>query len=251
MTSGGRFDGESRLGNYWTDTIYPNNFTNGAGKFFTIITEEDSGTTVEYQPPYPSRNRVKLTVTFLRAQGEITEVTLKKFKQYTSRGVGSWEEQSFGPGDPNDGALRRSLPELIAYSSYAEATTLHAPSSNATDRLPCVVVDDKRTDEELAKLTKLVQEGIGAYAEAIGAPRERWPGCDPLLVRPDVACVRVGERTVRYMDRRMLGADGCITSRDLQGVTRIAFARKKGVVGAQQRSRYRRPSVRPRSAIPA
>ena len=73
---------------------------NGAGKFFTIVAEEDGATTVEYQPPYPSRNRVKLIVTFLRERGEIKEVTLKKFKQYTSRGVDRWEEQSFGPGEP-------------------------------------------------------------------------------------------------------------------------------------------------------
>jgi hypothetical protein len=100
MTNGGNFDEESAIGKYWTDTIYPNSFKNGAGKFFTIVTEEDGGSTVEYQPPYPSRNRVKLVVSFLREGGEIKEVTLKKFKQYTSRGVDRWEEQSFGPGEP-------------------------------------------------------------------------------------------------------------------------------------------------------
>ena len=100
MINGGNFDEELTIGKYWTDTIYPNNFKNGAGKFFTIVTEEDGGSTVEYQPPYPSRNRVKLIVTFLREGGEIKEVTLKKFKQYTSRGVDRWEEQSFGPGEP-------------------------------------------------------------------------------------------------------------------------------------------------------
>jgi hypothetical protein len=48
----------------------------------------------------PSRNRIKLTVTFLRQPGDIKEVTLKKFKQYTTRGVSRWEEQSWGPNDP-------------------------------------------------------------------------------------------------------------------------------------------------------
>ena len=100
MINGGRFDEESTIGNYWTDHIYPSNFSNGAGKFFSIVAEEEGGTTIEYQPPYPSRNRVKLTVTFLREGGEIKEVTLKKFRQYRSRGVDRWEEQSFGPGEP-------------------------------------------------------------------------------------------------------------------------------------------------------
>jgi hypothetical protein len=51
MTNRGRFDEESTIGNYWTDTIYPNDFTNGAGKFFNIVAEEQGGTTIEYQPP--------------------------------------------------------------------------------------------------------------------------------------------------------------------------------------------------------
>ena len=50
--------------------------------------------------PLTSRNRVKLTVTFLRERSEIKQVTLKKFKQYTTRGIDRWEEQSFGPGEP-------------------------------------------------------------------------------------------------------------------------------------------------------
>jgi hypothetical protein len=100
MTNGGYFDEASKIGNYWTDTIYPSDFTNGAGKYFNIVSEEGGGTTIEYHPPYPSRNRVKLTVKFLREDREITEVTLKKFKQYRSRGVDRWEEQTFGPGEP-------------------------------------------------------------------------------------------------------------------------------------------------------
>jgi hypothetical protein len=100
MTNSGHFDEESRIGNYWTDTIYPSDFANGAGKYFNIVSEEGGGTTIEYHPPYPSRNRVKLTVKFLRGHREITEVTLKKFKQYRSRGVDRWEEQRFGPGEP-------------------------------------------------------------------------------------------------------------------------------------------------------
>ena len=41
MTNGGNFDERSAIGKYRTDTIYPNNFKSGAGKFFTVVTEED------------------------------------------------------------------------------------------------------------------------------------------------------------------------------------------------------------------
>ena len=100
MPPNGAFDEEAAIGNVWTDAIYPYDFKNGSGKYFNIFTEENGNTTVEYHSPYPSRNRIKLSVTFLREHGDIKEVTLKKFKQYTTRGVPRWEEQHWGPHDP-------------------------------------------------------------------------------------------------------------------------------------------------------
>jgi hypothetical protein len=94
------FDEEAAIGNFRTDTIYPRDFKDDSGKYLNIVTEEDGNTTVEYHPPYPSRNRIKLSVTFLRARGDIKEVTLKKFRQFTTRGVSRWEEQHWGPNDP-------------------------------------------------------------------------------------------------------------------------------------------------------
>lgn len=100
MANNSGFDEEAAIGNRWTDTIYPSDFKNGCGKYLNIVTEDEGSTTVEYHPPYPSRNRIKLTVTFLRAKGEIKEVTLKKFKQFTTRGVSRWEEQRWSPNEP-------------------------------------------------------------------------------------------------------------------------------------------------------
>ncbi len=78
MTSNGDFDEEAAIGSFWTDTIYTHDFNDGSGKYLNIVTEENGNTTAEYHPPYPSRNRIKLAVTFLRAGGDIKEVTLKK-----------------------------------------------------------------------------------------------------------------------------------------------------------------------------
>lgn len=94
------FDEASAIGNFRTDTIYSAEFKNGAGRFFNIVTEENGDTSVEYSPPYPSRNRIKLTVTFIRANGDVKEVTLKKFKEYQTKGVTRWEEQYVTPGEP-------------------------------------------------------------------------------------------------------------------------------------------------------
>jgi hypothetical protein len=100
MPHNGDFDEEATIGNVRTDAIYLSDFKDGSGKYLNIVTEEDGNTTVEYHPPYPSRNRIKLSVTFLRARGDIKEVTLKKFKQYKTRGESRWEEQHWGPHDP-------------------------------------------------------------------------------------------------------------------------------------------------------
>lgn len=94
------FDEERAIGNFHTETIYSADFKNGAGRYFNIVTEENGDTTVEYSSEYPSRNRIKLTVTFIRAKGDIKDVTFKKFKEYTTKGVSRWEEQCFGPGEP-------------------------------------------------------------------------------------------------------------------------------------------------------
>jgi Mrp family chromosome partitioning ATPase len=127
-----------------------------------------------------------------------------------------------------------SLPELIRIVAHHVDGDVVARSvflRDATGYLS-VVVDAELTDEELAKLTKLVQEGIGAYARNDGAVRDRsGPGASRLLSAPDVACVRVEERTVRFVDRRMVGADWLLPPATLQDVTRIAFASVKGGVG--------------------
>jgi hypothetical protein len=98
--SKGSFDEEAAIGNFWTDTIYPRDFKDGSGKYLNVVVEEDGSTSVEYHPPSPSRNRIKLTVTFLKMKGEIKEVTLKKFKQFTTQGIPRWEEQRWEPGEP-------------------------------------------------------------------------------------------------------------------------------------------------------
>ena len=62
--------------------LYPRYFKNGAGRFFNYVIEEDVATTVEYSPPFPSRNRIKLTLTFIHGSNEITAVQLKRFKHF-------------------------------------------------------------------------------------------------------------------------------------------------------------------------
>lgn len=77
--------------------LYPRDFKSGAGKFFNYVVEEDGAATVEYSPPFPSKNRIKLTITFIRESSEITKVRLKRFKHYKREG---WVEDSFTSDEP-------------------------------------------------------------------------------------------------------------------------------------------------------
>lgn len=77
--------------------LYPRDFKNGAGRFFNYVVEENGATTVEYSPPSPSRNRIKLTLTFIHGSNELTTVTLKRFKHYKHEG---WVEDRFLSDEP-------------------------------------------------------------------------------------------------------------------------------------------------------
>lgn len=79
------------------DHLYPRDFKNGAGRFFNYVVEENGTTTVDYSPPHPSKNRIKLTLTFIREKNEIVALTLKRFKHYKNEG---WVEDQFASGEP-------------------------------------------------------------------------------------------------------------------------------------------------------
>lgn len=79
------------------DHLYTYDFKNGEGKYFNILTTEDGETALEYEEPEQLRNRLKLTLTFIKQGARIKEVTLKRFKFYKNDG---WVEQRHGPGEP-------------------------------------------------------------------------------------------------------------------------------------------------------
>lgn len=79
------------------DHLYTANFKSGEGKYFNIVTEETSDTTIEYVQPIPKQNRIKLTLTFIKKHNDISQVSFKKFKEYKHKG---WVEQYWEPGEP-------------------------------------------------------------------------------------------------------------------------------------------------------
>lgn len=79
------------------DHLYTHHFKSGEGKYFNILITEEGDTTLEYEEPEQIRNRLKLSLTFIKRSSQIKEVTLKRFKFYKNDG---WVEQYHGPGEP-------------------------------------------------------------------------------------------------------------------------------------------------------
>ncbi|MGO7906301.1 Shedu immune nuclease family protein [Rhizobium leguminosarum] len=90
------FDDAATIGEWRTDHLYVHPFRTGDGKFFTVIIEDDGNRSVEYIPPFPSRNRLKIKFTFIAERNEITKIELRKYKEYKD----GWREQWSGADDP-------------------------------------------------------------------------------------------------------------------------------------------------------
>ncbi|MFH1523307.1 MAG: Shedu immune nuclease family protein [Patescibacteria group bacterium] len=74
------------------DTLYTHEFKNQEGKFLNIVTEdEETGLPkeIDINFPYPKRNRIKITLTFIKKQKDINSISFKKFKHYKNDG---WQE---------------------------------------------------------------------------------------------------------------------------------------------------------------
>lgn len=82
------------IDNHRLDHLYTNHFRDGKGKYFTVVSDDATATTVEAEHPYPSRNKVKTRLTFIKSEdgGRIKEIELKRFKFYKNSGYEPQEE---------------------------------------------------------------------------------------------------------------------------------------------------------------
>jgi hypothetical protein len=86
---------EEIVDNYRTDTLYTHKFKNEAGKYFTIVSRDENNVpdAVEAEHPYPLRNKIKTTFTFIKDNNKITQVSFKRFKYYKRKGYVAQDEQ--------------------------------------------------------------------------------------------------------------------------------------------------------------
>jgi len=122
------------------DHLYPRDFKYGAGRFFNYVVEEDGATTVEYSPPFPSRNRIKITLTFIHGSNEIIAVTLKRYKHYKLEG---WVEDRFMSDEPFQ----------LSHFSFEKLASLRVLSNVHALNAAVPVIVRARDEGDIARLT--------------------------------------------------------------------------------------------------
>lgn len=135
------------IGGCKLEHLYSADFKSGAGRFFNYVVEDDGATTVEYSPPFPSRNRIKLTLTFIRGSNDIKAVTLKRFKQYKHEG---WVEDRFMSDEPFELShfTFEKLASLLQLLKDLDLASLRQP------RIPVIEGGISGIDPERAKTIK-------------------------------------------------------------------------------------------------
>lgn len=83
--------------NYHTDTLYTHHFKSEAGKYFTVVSQDENDVpdVIEMELPRPSKNKIKTTLTFIKSVegGYIKDIAFKRFKYYKKEGWVEQEEQ--------------------------------------------------------------------------------------------------------------------------------------------------------------
>ena len=125
------------------DHLYTHEFANRAGRFFNVLTDEDS-VIVEYEEPDLIRNRLKLTLTFVNEGRRIKSVTFKKFKLYKNKG---WVEQYFGPGEPFT-LTHFSFEKLVGFLHVLATSDLASVNQR---RIPLALGNPKGVSEDTAR----------------------------------------------------------------------------------------------------
>jgi len=198
---------EEIVDNYRTDTLYTHKFKNEAGKYFTIVSRDENNVpdAVEAEHPYPIRNKIKTTFTFIKENNKITQVSFKRFKYYKKKGYVAQDEQivfSFS-----------FFKQIIDYLKLLSELNL----ADVNERRITLAEDDLPADDETKKKIKtfllrkdgqqiieeLLNSGIITSTDIvnIGYRKKQLEIFDKLLNDPDYIAIYKTENSI--VDERL------------------------------------------------
>lgn len=198
---------EEIVDNYRTDTLYTHKFKNEAGKYFTIVSRDENNIpdAVEAEHPYPIRNKIKTTFTFIKENNKITQVSFKRFKYYKKKGYVAQDEKivfSFS-----------FFKQIIDYLKLLSELNL----ADINERRITLAEDDLPADDETKKKIKtfllrkdgqqiieeLLNSGIITTSDivSIGYRKKQLEIFDKLLKEPDYIAIYKTENNI--IDERL------------------------------------------------
>ena len=146
------------VGRSRVDHLYTHEWVNGEGRYLNVILDdsgEPQSIDIDLEPH--ARNRIKVTVTFVRERGDITMIELRKFKHYKRKG---WQPcpDDTGFGHQRITLRRYSFEKLLALLKFISELDI----SGITQRRLALTMDESQALDEDAKRklrTLLIRRG--------------------------------------------------------------------------------------------
>jgi hypothetical protein len=148
------------VGNSRPDHLYTHDWANGAGKYLNVVIDEASGQpqAIDIHLEPDARNRIKVTITFVREHNNIRMIEIKKFKHYKRKGWQPAPDDETGFGYQRVTLSPFSFEKLLAFLRFM--TELDIPGITQR-RLALAVEGTQALDEDTKRTlrTFLVRKG--------------------------------------------------------------------------------------------
>lgn len=108
------------VGNSRPDHLYTHEWSNGAGKHLNVVIDEVSGQpqAIDINLDPNARNRIKVTITFVREHNDIRKIEIKKFKHYKRKGWQPAPDDETGFGHQHVTLRPLTFEKLLAFLRF-------------------------------------------------------------------------------------------------------------------------------------
>lgn len=108
------------VGNYRSDHLYAHEWANHEGKYLNVVIDEESGQPngIDIHLEPNARNRIKVTITFVREGNDIRKIEIKKFKHYKRKGWQPAPDDETGFGHQRITLRPFSFEKLLAFLRF-------------------------------------------------------------------------------------------------------------------------------------
>jgi Domain of unknown function (DUF4263) len=147
------------VGNSRPDHLYTHEWANGAGKYLNVVIDETGqplSIDIDLEPR--ARNRIKVSITFVRERNDIRMIEIKKFKHYKRKGWQPAPDEDTGFGHQRITLRPFTFEKLLAFLQFISQLDIRGITQR---RLALAVEGAQPLDEDTKRTlrTFLVRKG--------------------------------------------------------------------------------------------